>query len=1430
MRIFRNLPIKWKLMLAMLTASLIALLLLGSLLFFTRLPHLRNLAVQEAAALAEMIGRNCAGGLEAGNAKATQEALNEIATTSTIEEACLHTADGQLLARYTRRNVTPEPFPSCKTGESFAGNRLMLCRPIKHRDRMVGTICLRMDTGILRAQLKDYLGMGFLVMGISMLVALVFANRLQRLFSGPILELARVAHAVAQQKDFSQRAAKLSEDECGALTDAFNRMLITIQEHDSGSRASQSRLEARVAERTVELQKVNESLRESEERLRAVFEQAMDGIMVGDVDTMRFSLSNPQMCRMLGYTVDEVQNLTLADIHPKDDLPWITKTFARMAAEEISLAPEIPIRRKDGSVFYADISARPMTIGGRRCILGIFRDTTERKRAKETLQRRLEIEHFVASVSNRFANTSLPKMDAAIQEVLAGLGRVTQADRCYLFNVSDDLAIADNTHEWCAPGVRSQIDGLRDVPATAFPWYLKQLRGGEPLLLSRIADLPAEAGAERRLLQSASVQSVILVPISHADKLVGFIGCDAVRAERDWSDENTRLLRTIGELIIDTQARLQTGEALREREERLQAVLENSLDVAYRRDLQTDRYDFFSPAVEKVTGYTPQELIGKSLDCVLGQVHPDDLMAAKHVLKQAQTGEVASGIVEYRFRHKDGSYRWLSDRFTVVKNADGRPLYWVGVSRDATEQKRMEEALLESEDRYRSLFATSMDAVLLGTTDGRILAANAAACRMFGLTEEELIKIGRDRITDLSDPRLQAATKERERTGVFYGELTFIRSDGTKFPAEVSSVVFRVQKGDTRASMVIRDITDRKRAEEALRTLNETLEQRVAERTALADQRTQEMREAQHVAHVSNWIWNVETGNLTWSEELFRICGLDPKRHAPNVQEHQRILTPESFTRWHAATEQTLRTGAPHEVDLELIRPDGGRRWINVHGEVMVRNGDRVTSLRGTAQDITERKQAEEALRASEEKFRRIAGHIQDVLYSVDMETNEFRYLSPVFERIFGYSLEDIQNMGGRTAFLKKVIERSAVSLDDHRRRLERLKTQPKDVITIRDEEWWRCKDGTLKCVEDRWLPVYEAGRLTGTDGVLCDITERRRAEEALRESEERYRSLVNNLNVGVYRNTPDGRYLQANPALVRMHGYDSVDEFLKTNVVDFYENSVDRAAFLAHLFHADAVTGYEVRLKIKNGTRIYCAITAAVHHGPDGRVEWIDGIVEDITERKRLEDQLLEISEREQRRIGQDLHDGLCQHLAGVSFMSKALAQKLAASSPAESADAQAVANLIRQAISEARGIAAGLHPVKKEANSAMVALQGLADNLKSMFRVQCVFVCDPPVLIEDNTAATHLYRIAQEAVNNAIRHGKAKQVWIALAETDHQIKLTVKDDGKGISLPLSAARGIGMDIMNHRARVIGGTLNIDRAPEGGTVLTCSFPKKNAA
>jgi PAS domain S-box-containing protein len=1540
-------------MLAMLATSLIALVLLGSALFFAGLLHLRNLEIQETAALAEIVSGYCVGALGRGDAAAAQRALAHVAADRIVEDACLYTTDGRLLARYARLTPPPPPPKVAMPGESFVGDRLELYRHVKQDGVVVGTVYLQTNTWLMWARLKNYFGTGVVVMGITMLVALIFANRLQRFFSNPILELARVAEAVTTQRDFTQRAAKLSEDETGLLTEAFNKMLAIIQEHDSGSRASQSRMEKRIAERTVELRRVNESLRESEARFRAVFEQAMDGFLLADVETKQFSLPNPRMCQMLGYSAEEIEKLSVADIHPGEDLPWVSEIFARQAAGETGLASEVPIRRKDGSVFYADISSRSLEVGGRKCLLGIFRDISERKQAKEVLQRRLETERFVASASSQFANAAAPELDAVINGALAGIGHLMQTDRCFLFSASEDLAIADNTHEWCASGVQSQRQQLRDVPTAAFPWLLERLRDGEPLLLSRTADLPAEAEAERRIWRAGNVQSVVLVPIRHGGEIVGFIGCDVVRAERHWSDEEVRLLRTLGELITNTQARLRASEALRRSEANLHIALDAAELGPWHWNIVTGELFelLWSPQCLALYGLPANTAI--TYERFLEAVHPDDRESVREALREAVENR-SEYMIEKRVVLPDGSVRWTASRGRCAYDEAGQPLRMDGVSYDITERKEVEQALLESEDRYRSLFACSLDAALLATSDGRVLAANPAACRMFGMSEAELILIGRNGIVDLSDPRLKPAVEERNRTGRFYGELTFIRRDGTKFEGEIASVIIPTQTGDDRASVVIRDVTERKRAEaalaksrsllleterignvggwefhmdtlaltwteevyrihevdasfkptvekgvnfyapesrpvieqavrraveqgepfdmeleiitakgnrrwvhaigradleqrrvfgffqdihsrkrveEALKALNETLEQRVAKRTAELQQREKELTEAQRVAHIGNWTWDVETGNMTWSDELYRIFGRDPAQFAPHIRSYPQILTAESLARRNAAAQRTIETGTPYELDLEIIRPDGERRWIVSRSEPLRDASGRVVRLRGTAQDITDRKCAEEALRASEEKFRRLATHIQDVLYSVDKETREFRYVSPAFEKVFGYTANDIQNMGGRIEFLRQVVTESATSVDDQRRRLERLASQPEAGVWFRDEEWWRCKDGTLKCIEDRWMPVYESGRLVSTEGLLCDITDRKRAEEALRQSEERYRSLVDNLNVGAYRNTPEagGHLLQANPAMARMFGFESVDEFLKINVTDTYQNPADRQIFLADLLRAGSVAAYELRLKKKDGTPIYCSVTATAHRGPNGRVEWVDGIVEDITERKRLEDQLIEISEREQRRIGQDLHDGLCQHLAGVGFMSKALAQNLEDAAPTEAADARTVANLIRQAISEARGIATGLHPVKKESNATMVALQELAANIESMFRVHCTFTCDPPVLIKDNNAATHIYRIAQEAVNNALRHGKAKHLWITLAEADHRVTLIVKDDGKGIPQPLPAGRGIGIDIMTHRARVIGGTFHIGCAPEGGTVLTCSFPKPPA-
>ncbi|MGD1084856.1 MAG: sensor histidine kinase [Verrucomicrobiota bacterium] len=217
--------------------------------------------------------------------------------------------------------------------------------------------------------------------------------------------------------------------------------------------------------------------------------------------------------------------------------------------------------------------------------------------------------------------------------------------------------------------------------------------------------------------------------------------------------------------------------------------------------------------------------------------------------------------------------------------------------------------------------------------------------------------------------------------------------------------------------------------------------------------------------------------------------------------------------------------------------------------------------------------------------------------------------------------------------------------------------------------------------------------------------------------------------------------------------------------------------------------------------------------------------LTEEMAERERLEKEILEISEREQRRIGRDLHDSLCQHLTGTALAGQVLRESLEAHSRPEAADARKIVELVEDGILLARGLARGIYPVDMEAEGLMTAFRELSANLTKWSKVACVFEHDSPVLIEDAATATHLYRIAQEAVSNAIRHGGAKRIVIALSEMKGRVTLTVEDDGVGLPEGWQKGQGLGTRIMAHRAEMIGGDFAIDLNPTGGTLVRCSFP-----
>jgi signal transduction histidine kinase len=212
--------------------------------------------------------------------------------------------------------------------------------------------------------------------------------------------------------------------------------------------------------------------------------------------------------------------------------------------------------------------------------------------------------------------------------------------------------------------------------------------------------------------------------------------------------------------------------------------------------------------------------------------------------------------------------------------------------------------------------------------------------------------------------------------------------------------------------------------------------------------------------------------------------------------------------------------------------------------------------------------------------------------------------------------------------------------------------------------------------------------------------------------------------------------------------------------------------------------------------------------------------------DRMRLEQQIIEISERERRRIGQDLHDGLGQHLTGIELMTEALEQKLLPKHKTEAARASDIARHVREAIRQTRSLARGLSPVEMDSKGLMVALKALSDNASDMFRIVCRFHCPAEVSVGNNVAATHLFRIAQEAVSNAIKHGHAQEVVIQLNSTANQVKLTITDDGQGIPPAEKRGNGMGLRIMHYRATVAGGTLTVTPGEDSGTIVTCVVPK----
>ncbi len=356
-------------------------------------------------------------------------------------------------------------------------------------------------------------------------------------------------------------------------------------------------------------------------------------------------------------------------------------------------------------------------------------------------------------------------------------------------------------------------------------------------------------------------------------------------------------------------------------------------------------------------------------------------------------------------------------------------------------------------------------------------------------------------------------------------------------------------------------------------------------------------------------------------------------------------------------------------------------------------------------------------------------------------------------------------------------------------------------------------------------------GRPWFIHGVGFDITDLKRTEQLLQEERNFASGVVDTVSALVLVVDPEGRIVRFNRECERVTGFRS-SEVIGGQVWVLFESPEDAVRFretFEQMRAGKRPTSFESPWVSRKGERHIIDWSTTALFSTRGALEYVILTGIDVTESKRLERTVLEISGREQRRIGQDLHDGLGQHLTGVAFMSKVLEQKLREKDLPEAVEAAKIVRLVNEAINRTRELSRGLLPVLSDPSGLMNALERLAVEVEDLFQIDCRFECEKPVLIRDSATATHLYHIAQEGTNNSLKHGRPRCVVIRLCGGSEPF-LEVEDDGIGgcASWPQESGRGMGLLIMGYRAKVIGGDLEIRPGNRGGTSVRCLFPAVN--
>jgi len=905
---------------------------------------------------------------------------------------------------------------------------------------------------------------------------------------------------------FLEQATKYGFDEKEYL-DALSKIPIIPEEKVKTAMdflLNMTRMISEITFQKTEQIQLNKTISESEEKFRTIYENINDAVFIHKIlhngEPGNFLYFNHAAQKMLGYTSEELKSMSPRELDdPDNSRQYIPKVMKQLTEQRMSKFEAVQIA-KGGRKIDIEVNAVITNIGGEDLIVSVCRDITQMKAVQRYLT---EKEQFLSAIYKGISH-SIFVVDVLENGDFQYAGLNPQHEK--ITGISTDFIKG-----------KKPADVLPEEAAlNVCKHYAECIAKKQPIAYEEW--LPFRG-------QQTCWETILNPQINESGNVYQIIGTSHEITER-WQSE----------------------EKLRESEEKLKSIFVNMTDAVWSISWPDLTHNFISPALEKLYERSKQELLDNP-NLFQDITHPDDQHLTEMAMKQLL--EEGKAERECRIIKPDGSIVWVNDRSKMIYDGHQQPIRVDGVTRDITEQKTIQQKLQDTVNYQNLLLNNDPTLIYFKDCNNNIIRVTESVAKATGLTREKIEgRPSKEIYPDMADQYweddLEVIKSGKPKLNIIE---PLTGADGSSHWLLTNKIPVKNNLGEIVGVTVFStDITELKNAELGLIAAKEK-----AERNEI------ELIKAQKIAHLGSWYLNIETNEVTWTEELYKMYGFDPAMPPPPYTEHMKLFTPESWKILSTSLAKTRETGIPYELELKTIRNDNRNGWMWVRGEAVLDKGNKITGLWGAAQDITERKQAEQELikakektEESEQRFRSLIENAPDGVVIID-EHGKFKYISPNAERLFGYHKDEAIGHSGD----------EYTHPDDLPLVLKTMETILADPGQKPNLEYrFKRKNGDYRWIETTFANLLSDKAINGIILNFTDITERKQifeelviAKDKAEESEERFTLAMKASNDGLFDWNLETNEIYYSPGWKKMLGY---EEHELPNDFSVWENITD--------------------------------------------------------------------------------------------------------------------------------------------------------------------------------------------------------------------------------------------------------------------------------